>query len=924
MNSSNIKAREKLSFTYKDFKGVDFTNSSLKANIKRGILSKNIVKENGIHQKRKGWKELIHFHRVSEIDNTTIIEENINGIYQLGSKTVVQVGKKFYYTTQGLAENAVFTEIDTSTISTNIIDDKSYGIVSKGSLYILCGDYLVYNGTSMTKVIGYIPTTTISIDPLNAPIQNQASYEEVNLLSQWRKNKLNSVSTEVFTANSMQNLSYILDTSIVGSATDKVKIEITYYDLQEVIAGNETTNPIYKNVYKTIVLENEIGEVASNEIVIDTGDLEWAVKTTVVILKDINGNANVTLKTNKTPNATTGFIQLTYYEDGVSVAIPLDHITNIEVTYPHYVANSEEKITKCKFGTMFGYKRSDRLFVSGNSEYANMDWYSSEEDLTYFPDLNYTPFGTTNNSIVGYSLISDSVMAVLKSYSNQEPTIYYRTVDLANVTDDTGDYVYRQDGGTYTSEVFPVRVGNIGESLVNRHTLAYLNGDNLMLSRNGVFGIVVNANLSNEQRYARPRSRLVENEITSEEIDFSNVVSTVYKGKYYLALNNANKDCYVADSKDIYQLEDDLNDTFQYEWYRLENIPARLFYQNGIDNKLYFATSKGQICVFTDKDYVDSQTVYINGGGIGVNMEDNSLVFNSAYTQYLEQLGDNDYVDIEAVDNANSIVVESLAKGLDIEEVLEDTITLKITANQMINKVRYCNGLDVYVKEDVDIQAYKLVVDEFNFTIKLQSKFNELAYREFESIPTELLIPLQRSKIVNVDTVNYTFKLLDYEYKQLGEDLETVEVVTNVIKDISVLGTETNNLKGILHLYDNVKAYWETPPTNLGNTFYTKSLNSIVTTYETVQGGQVEVGVITREITKDYEVEGTNILDFSNLDFNNFTFETSAYAKSYNKLMKLKNFNFISVYYKSENDKNVAINEITLVYSLGKKIKGVK
>ena len=75
---------------------------------------------------------------------------------------------------------------------------------------------------------------------------------------------------------------------------------------------------------------------------------------------------------------------------------------------------------------------------------------------------------------------------------------------------------------------------------------------------------------------------------------------------------------------------------------------------------------------------------------------------------------------------------------------------------------------------------------------------------------------------------------------------------------------------------------------------------------------------------RNFEVEGVNVLDFDNLDFSNFTFETSEFAKSHVKRMKLKNFNYISVYFKSENNKNVAINDITLVYSLGKKIKGVR
>ena len=529
---------------------------------------------------------------------------------------------------------------------------------------------------------------------------------------------------------------------------------------------------------------------------------------------------------------------------------------------------------------------------------------------------------------MGYSIISDNVMAVFKSHTTQEPTIYYRTINITNVTDDKGDFTYRQDGGTYTTEVFPVQVGSIGESLISRHTLANVNEDILMLSKDGVYGVVVSSNLSKEQRYAKVRSRLINTEFLDNTKDLTKANTTVFRNMYYLSLNDEIGSCYVADTTSAFRLEDDLADTFQYEWYYLEHIPARIFYQSDIDNNLYFGTDLGQLCVFYDKEsepYTDSQTIVCPEGTLFVELDTNTVTYTNDFKPYFEQLGDNDYIDIETSYNQEYRLLEKL---LDIDGIVgyptleSDNTALEIRPDIFVDKVRYYNGLDCYVIGNENT-VYVLEVDPLEYTIKLKNK-DTSEYLIFSEYPQAIYIPLQKSKVINEDAETNTFQLLDYVYEVLDE--ETAEVISsiNIIKDLYVLGGETHTYFGILYLVDNVNAYWETPPTPLGNNAYTKNLNSIVTTYETVMGGEVELGVITRENSRNFEVEGVNILDFANIDFGRFTFETSEFAKSHVKRMKLKNFNFISIYFKSENDKNVVINDITLIYSLGKKIKGVR
>jgi len=68
---------------------------------------------------------------------------------------------------------------------TGMSPTKSYFFVYNNILYIKDGiNYLQYNGTTLSNVVGYIPTTSIS----RTPAGGGTIYEDVNMLSNYRKN----------------------------------------------------------------------------------------------------------------------------------------------------------------------------------------------------------------------------------------------------------------------------------------------------------------------------------------------------------------------------------------------------------------------------------------------------------------------------------------------------------------------------------------------------------------------------------------------------------------------------------------------------------------------------------------------------------------------------------------------------------------
>ena len=137
------------------------------------------------------------------------------------------------------------------------------------------------------------------------------------------------------------------------------------------------------------------------------GDLD----ATTVTASILNANGDWVAKTETTDftvNRTTGVITFTT-APGVSVITGED---NVKITAYRTVEGYADRVNKCKFGTRFGVNGAfDRLFISGNPDFINFDWYSQQWDATYFSDTSYSTLGSSASAVVGYSIISNYLAA---------------------------------------------------------------------------------------------------------------------------------------------------------------------------------------------------------------------------------------------------------------------------------------------------------------------------------------------------------------------------------------------------------------------------------------------------------------------------------------------------------------------------------
>lgn len=841
--NTNISLKDRRTLQLSDFKGVDFSSSALSVRRDRASNMRNFINEYGVNKKRNGWNELIKIKYDGEYQRINGIFEYVNGNRR---EVLVHAGKRFYRLIKNDEKYSVEDITLTSTYlaakvdADKIKDQRSQAFFNKGRAYIIgCGDYLVYgtwNGGEnyeLRRVANnedtYIPTTTISIDNDEVSDDTRGSLDDVNCLSSKRINQL--------LGTSETGKTWTLDSgSIDINTTVNIELQTMREETAVTIQISNTGSD------KTILYEDstQVGRV----------DFE---------------NGKITLSIDTTPQ--------------------IENRDNIFVTFEHSVEGYIERITNCNFGVLFGVSgNTDRLFLAGNAEYPNIDFHSEADDYTYFGDLNTASMGSDSVPISGYGRLSDSTLVVYKSETSQEASIFYRTGSYKEYYDSSGNL-------DTIRGVFPTSAGSIGEGVVSRYACANFSGDNIILSRNGIFGIVLADNVATTERYTRERSRSI-NEKLKTHADLSEAVGIVYKNRYYLAVDNV---VYIADSRYKYTANDDIDDSYNYEWWYWDNCPVRVW--ANIDNVLYFGSKDGQICVFddeyTDRTYQDSAA-----GDLTFDIADNKVVYNQNIGIGLTE---GDRITISTTGFyalvSNNVTIEngriisdeeSISAFHDGMCVYADTVGnsgLSVNTKYYIRDVD--NGLCSYVLEDESGKTVELSGGGFNL------------YKSISNIELYL-----------ANVTEDSFQLKDYK-------TGNVLILSNYNSSIP-----TNPLARFTHT-KNVVAEWYTPIFDLGTNESSKTLLKMVISTEPEVNGKLSFGYETRNVNKLINAKGINVFSFDNFSFENFSFDTG-FANSYSVKCNERNFNFIIFRFISDNDSNCIVNTFTIIYKINKANIGVK
>lgn len=278
--------------------------------------------------------------------------------------------------------------------------------------------------------------------------------------------------------------------------------------------------------------------------------------------------------------------------------VPLQNEDNVKVLAYRTVTGYAERVSKCTVGTLFGVGgAADRLFLTGNPDYPNWDFYSEQYDPTYFPDTGYSSLGSAASSIVGYAIVNN-YLATFKDDFDTSQAVFIREGDLV------------VDSETGTSEPAFRLINTLqGNGVVAPYSFGYLQTEPLFLTRSGIYAIT--AQDITGEKYSQNRSFYLNGKLTKEN-NLQNAIATVFNDMYVLALNSQ---LYILDGLQATRTDrSEPYATRQYVGFYCTNVPAVSIWTD--EQALWIGTHDGRVCRFsTDIEDLnsyndDGETIY--------------------------------------------------------------------------------------------------------------------------------------------------------------------------------------------------------------------------------------------------------------------------------------------------------------------------
>jgi len=262
---------------------------------------------------------------------------------------------------------------------------------------------------------------------------------------------------------------------------------------------------------------------------------------------------------------------------------------NVRIIAYRTVEGYADRVRKCTVGALFGVGGAgDRLFLSGNPDYPNWDFYSEQFDPTYFPDLGYSVMGSAASAIVGYAIINN-YLAAFKDEYDESQSVFIREGDMV------------VNSVTNVSEPAFKLINTLqGNGVIAPYSFGYLTTEPLFLTRSGIYAITVQ-DITGE-KYSQNRSFYLDGQLTKED-NLQNAVAVVFKDQYVLAINGS---LYILDGIQPVRTDKSMPySTRQYAGFYCTNVPAICLWTD--DQALWFGTNDGRACRFaTEIESLDS------------------------------------------------------------------------------------------------------------------------------------------------------------------------------------------------------------------------------------------------------------------------------------------------------------------------------
>ena len=608
---------------------------------------------------------------------------------------------------------------------------------------------------------------------------------------------------------------------------------------------------------------------------------------------------------------------------------PIQNESNIEVKFQCYVDGNADYINKCKFGIMFGNNSAkNRLFVSGNPKYANVDWHTGEisssfeydEQLTkgnlgYFEDLSYMNYGETDNKIVGYSIVSNDRLLVLKDYSDKETTIYYRTPTLIQALDGAGNTLTDITGNLLYQEAFPLSKSNSNVGGISSSAIKNLNGDTLFISHdNQVVGLDILGITGDNQRVANTRSYYIDNFLKNQ--DMSKAWLWCDTQDLYLILNDR-----------IFATNTNTKVDNQYEWYQMDVSNVSEIVE--INNIKYVATHTGKLYRVDKESYVDVNKTFIEDGDAQIRIDDTVLIINQ---EKLKDVKEDEVTTFKINKNSQHYLYHAIAT-FDNRTDTSPTLYIDTTSGnnyfELSNdniKFKQLFGENEYIYFQVNEYIQSNVEHDVKHYVRYKMKsyessdtFNERdLYKVYDENDNEVnLLELKNGQICY--RMDKEYKVVELNLKNSSFKLEYNGEIVDVIKYADQ--SSTLFLQAEIRHYRQYEKYYITKP------YFNTSLNSFKTIWswnfvnDVKEANKFQITYANNKIpyhkTMTMFDVGENKMAFSfeDLSFVEVDFEKNIVPRTYTSNRVVPKVKFICFGFKNNENSNMILTSMNMTYT---------
>ena len=619
------------------------------------------------------------------------------------------------------------------------------------------------------------------------------------------------------------------------------------------------------------------------------------------------------------------------YNDEPSIDVKLKFQLNPNYNY----------IAKSKFGTTFGSE--NRLFLTGNPEFPNMDRYNVSNDLlgnnvinqsyelTYFPSKNYRVLGG-KGAINGYVVATDTQLYITKEeYPNDE-----RFFIRERYVDDNGIVTYKE----YKT--------SISKTPLNNRCIVRFYNDVLILAKDGLWGIEISSNVLTNERLVKLRSGFINKDLVSAIKNYDTSKIFILENNTYMYIF-IGTEVYVADSRYTSKNENNVIENLSYE---IVKWVIHNTYRMGkmTDNETTLLEESGDVFYHLVQDNVDDK-MFRKQSAIS-NVDIPSLVLNEGTQSYDTEYLHNAFIMPQAYDYIlndplkYSILLYhgyKLVGKSGVDYHIENDNTIVIDKSLSFRDIE--NGQTLYFKSGSTF--YPFEVENFDEYTRLEFTFDDENLGEHTAIYKDISkVPLYVSCIFEQNVTGDSqkekvFRLSPYRQdvtppyltQTLGEnDFHFSERIKEYMLDNEdYFFTENEMFDCLINEEKTIEMKWISGITDMGNNLMEKTMfrvnlyatkqdkaNNINFGYKTMRRiRRLEDGT---KINVSKKIDLSNTFNFGEVDFNTFSLNT---FNEFGISLPAKENNFLYIQFILIGEGQIELNSIEVIYKLNRMLKTI-